>query len=334
MPNLLRLVTSTSSYLAGAEAQQQQNQHHHFGLFSGHHRHHASASPIGTYPSDNNHSQRHSSQGTASPPVSSAPGDATNSASHSHTGSARHAAYPEALPSALSARFTGPALGTAVMDESMIPLEDAAILFEMVTPESTPLLQSRVKERFEAAIDEVVERRRQAACERARREQQPGISSNDEGNSEAVSVEPQGGNDTFGFFTIDSSVASPARSANTAPHQRRRRVVGEGGYFVFTDSYLSAYPNSVVTGVTSELQLTAAPGDISPFHHRATGPGSEKQHLQEVKDYIREAEHEYRPLFRRRTSAKVYGRGQYLRSSPPDLASNEVYYAASLSDKN
>lgn len=293
------------------EAETEGNHHHHrpHNIFSrdtfvshSHHDSHTSTSPHGS---------------------SSNPGETASA----RAAASRRANYPEALPSALSKRYTGPVVGTAVLDENVMPLEDAAVLFEMVTPESTPLLKSHVKERFEAAIDEALEARRQ---ERQQQRQQPSSDSSDSPVAESPS-EPAMRNNTFSFFKIDESAAASiaASSSATGPHHRRRHILNDGGYVVFTDSYLSAHPNSVVTGVTSELQL-AANNDISAFHHPANGPDAEKQRLQEVKDYIREVEHEYRPLFRRRTSAMVYGRGQYLHTGSPEFSCNEVYYATPI----
>lgn len=338
MPNIFRLVTSSSADLANAENDHRSGQHHHrHGLFSSH-RHHDSDSPNTASPTRQHRSHsngnHHGSSSSTSMHPSSDHGDASmaNNSVGAHSGGARHAAYPEALPSALSKRFTGPVVGTAVLDESMMPLEDAAILFEMVTPESTPLLKSRVKERFEAAINEVVEQRRQEARERAQQEQEQKQQHGDNSSSDAAPSPLQVHNNTFSYFKIEESLASAGQPKSNVSHHRRRHVLEDGGYFVFTDSYLSAHPYSVVTGVTSELQLSAA-DDLSPFHHRATGPDAEKQRLQEVKDYIREVEHEYRPLFRRRTSAMVYGRSQYMRTSSPDLTSSDVYYATPISDE-
>jgi hypothetical protein len=338
MPNFFRLVTNSNTDLASAEYDHHHNSgdgsnhHHRHGLFSGH-RHHGSSRPSGISSSVEQHQHHHGSHNDSSPRGSSTHNEAEN-----RSGSAQRPAYPEALPSALGQRYTGPVQGTAVLDESVMPLEDAAVLFEMVTPESTPLLKSHVKERFESAIEEAIAHRRQEARERARQEQlqeqeqqvaqQKSASRNNE-SADGAADSHHVRNNTFSFFKIDNSVTSASQTSSA--HRRRRHVLTEGGYVVFTDSYLSAHPNSVVTGVTSELQL-AAPDDVSPFHHPATGPDADKKRLQEVKDYIRDVEYEYRPLFRRRTSAMVYGRGHYLRTSSPDLMNGDVYYATSISD--
>lgn len=317
MPHLFRRSNHTEG--ASATSEGQHSSHHH------HHNHH----PHSIFSQDafvRHHHQQHGSHTSTSPHGSSDPSE--SSARASANGSARRSAYPEALPSALSKRYTGPVAGTAVLDESVMPLEDAAVLFEMVTPESTPLLKSHVKERFETAIAEAVERRRQ---ERQQQQQQQQSSFSGDSNAAESPSEPTVENNTSSFFKIDESVTGSTASASASHSHRRRHILNDGGYVLFTDSYLSAHPNSVVTGVTSELQL-AGGSDISPFHHHIEGSDAEKQRLQEVKDYIREVEHEYRPLFRRRTSAMVYGRGQYMHTGSPDFSSNEVYYATPMDD--
>ncbi|KAK7195324.1 hypothetical protein NESM_000458600 [Novymonas esmeraldas] len=213
--------------------------------------------------------------------------------------------YPDALPSVLEGKFRGPVVGTAVLDEDNIPLDEAAVLFEMVTPENTPLLKTLVKQRFEAAAEEEMEQQR---LEEEREAQEASPSDGAGTQEQRSATAPPGRVNTFDYFpTPDLSFAS---FHSTKTHHRRK-VLADGGYFIFSDAYLSAHPMSCITGVTNELHMAAPESEITS-HPPCSGPDAEKRRLQEVKDYIKEVEHEYRPLFRRRRSGAVYGCAQYL----------------------
>ncbi|KAK7195325.1 hypothetical protein NESM_000458700 [Novymonas esmeraldas] len=231
--------------------------------------------------------------------------------------------YPVALPSALEKKFTGPVEGTAVLDDRTMPLDEAAAIFEMVTPENTPLLKTHVKERFEAAAEEEMEQHRH--------EQEHAESSNTSSSENVMgtSAPTAPRTNTFDYFpTPDVSFAS---FHSTKTHHRRK-VLADGGYVIFSDAYLSAHPMSCITGVTNELHMAALNNATGP-HPPCTGPDAEKRRLQEVKDYIKEVEHEYRPLFRRRRSGAVYGHAQYFQ--PGDIVDSgshfdPVFYATPM----
>ncbi|KPI82812.1 hypothetical protein ABL78_8176 [Leptomonas seymouri] len=320
MPTVLRLITASFDQVIAAGDRPHHNRH---GRFSGGNRYYEVSRLHLAPPLDDSEDQQHDSQLSAPPNGASAVQDT----SAGRSGRAHHGVHPEALPSALSECYTTTVMGTAVLDESSMPLEEEATLFEMVTPKSSPLLKSHVKERFEAALEEAVEQRRQEAVGF---DQTKHYGGSDGGSSVDAPSESKSRNALTTLNLHDSRGCSLHGSSLKHRH-RRHHVLSDGGYFIFTDRYLSAHPDSLVAAVTSELHL-AAEGENSPFLHPATGPDAGKQRLQEVRNYIREAEREYRPLFRRRASSIVYGRGRYMPKSSPDLESSVDDYAAPITE--
>jgi len=88
-----------------------------------------------------------------------------------------------------------------------------------------------------------------------------------------------------------------------------RRVLQEGGFVIFSDDYVQSNPCSVLGSLTQEFQLA----NPCPIARPVPDPKADerKQRLEQIKYYIKEAEGQHRPVFRKKTSDLVYGRSAY-----------------------
>lgn len=132
----------------------------------------------------------------------------------------------------------------------------------------------------------------------------------------------------------DSSIPGdrPHITTTTTSGSTTRRVLKEGGYVIFSDEYLQAHPSSTLTSIALEFRL--ANPVTTPAPPLDPKLDDKKRKVEHIKQLIREAEGQHRPLFRRRPAELVYGEARYLPRSCEDLEAQSHAAAGDDMDGN
>ncbi|CAD2213558.1 hypothetical protein, conserved [Angomonas deanei] len=111
---------------------------------------------------------------------------------------------------------------------------------------------------------------------------------------------------------IDSADSVENSGGQPDSEKRRKSILNEGGFVIFSDAYLEKHPDSSITNITRQYQLLSGAKSVVDRYAGLEDITDEKKAKVEIlKQYIQEADLQERPLFRRKNSEIVYGHANY-----------------------